>query len=131
MKKQLAEQASRFLKSQILVGAQGENERFENRLLDNFSLGYIFGFSFGAFDGMEEMTYDQKLIEVSQIYARVFGEQGDLIFQDSLDLIKDADFRAAGFQGWMDINEAQHSNDNPSGLICHLIGKPNLEINVH
>jgi len=116
------------IKSQMNRGISNESER-ESQLLDLYALGYLFGFSCGAFTHFKIKTYRDKIFLLSQIYSGIFGKYGRLLLQESLDLQNNRKFQEGANSGWEEISRYLHREETPFGLTRFLQdGQPTLSL---
>lgn len=113
--------AVKHLDAQILSGADGEE--FEDRILDLYSMGYLFGFSCGAVAATGVRDFEKKLFLLRRIYAGLFVETGLPILDESLGLQGERAFQKGGHCGWLEAGEALNTKAPALGLVSFLIAQ--------
>jgi len=100
-----------------ITSATGEgDEECQDRLLEYYALGYMFGFCGGVLAAFDKKVEKEQVSILTRIYCRLFGEDGGDLLEESLELQDNELFRKGGEFGWKELQEAMRDRQPPMGL---------------
>ena len=113
--------ASSALQVQLTLG--GGNA--QQLMLDNFALGYMFGFHDSVFQAMEIDNQVAGFAAMTISYIKLLGDQstGTQVLRNSLDLQRDQTFMKGMFAGGQEAVEYIRDKKPPMALFFHLLAR--------
>ncbi len=103
------------IRSQIIIGTESNLDSIDNPL-NEYALGYIFGFSCGSFENSEIRNYLEKMSILTQVYSKLFGTYGEHFLKESLSLQGNPDFQKGGNCGWEEMKRILFREERAMGL---------------
>ncbi len=108
--------ACRMVGAQIQSASTEAGEACQDRLLEYFSLGYMFGMFCSILASYGKSSEEERVTILSEIYKNLFGEDGTDLLEESIELQDSEFFHKGGELGWSELQEASRTREAPDSL---------------
>ncbi len=122
-KQKIIDLACRMVGTQIQSASEEAGEACQDRLLEFYSLGYMYGMFCSILASYGKSSEEDRVVILSEIYQNLFGADGADLLDESIDLQENEIFHAGGELGWNELQDAGRTREAPGSLKTFLMGE--------